>query len=179
MILIVDDDRTIRLSLGLMLRQGGYESMAVGTEEEAIQAIRGGGIELVILDMNLTLSTTGRQGIEMLQGIRILAPEVPVIMLSAWATVPLAVEGMGYGAVDFVTKPWSNRDFMARIRDILKRSKAMEDSREQAQTLEASEREAIVRALRRADGNLTEAARILGITRQSLYRRMEKFELKE
>ncbi len=179
MILIVDDDRTIRLSLSLMLKQGGFESMAVGTEEEAMAAIRRDDIELVILDMNLSLSTTGRQGIEMLQGIRILAPDVPVIMLSAWATVPLAVEGMGHGAVDFVTKPWSNRDFMARIREILKRSRAQEESNEQALTLEASEREAIVRALRRADGNLTDAARMLGITRQSLYRRMEKFGLKE
>lgn len=177
MILIVDDDRAIRLSIGLMLKQAGMEFEAVSTEEEAMAAVRRADLELVILDMNLTISTTGRQGIEMLQGIRILAPEVPVIMLSAWATVPLAVEGMGLGAVDFVTKPWSNRDFMTKIRSALKRAAdAAEASR--PGTLDETEREAIAKALRTADGNLSEAAKLLGITCQSLYRRMEKFGLK-
>ena len=167
MILIVDDDRAIRLSIGLMLKQAGMEFEAVSTEEEAMAAVRRPDLELVILDMNLTISTTGRQGIEMLQGIRILAPEVPVIMLSAWATVPLAVEGMGLGAVDFVTK----------IRTALKRAAdAAEASR--PGTLDETEREAIAKTLRTADGNLSEAAKLLGITRQSLYRRMEKFGMK-
>ena len=105
MILIIDDDSSIRLSIGLMLKQGGFDNEAASTEAEALALVRRPDLELVILDMNLTLSTTGRQGIELLRKIRILAPKVPVIMLSAWATVPLAVEGMGYGAVDFVSKP--------------------------------------------------------------------------
>lgn len=174
MILIIDDDNAIRLSIGLMLKQAGFAYEAVSTEEEAMEAVRRPGLELVILDMNLTCTTTGRQGIDMLRGIRILAPQVPVIMLSAWATVPLTVEGMNYGAVDFVTKPWSNRDFMAKIRTALKNARAAAEA-SRIDTLENTERAAIVRALRQADGNLSDAARLLGITRQSLYRRMEKF----
>lgn len=177
MILIVDDDRTIRLGIGLMLKQAGMEFLAVSTRDEAMEAVRRPDLELVILDMNLTLSTTGEQGIEMLQGIRILAPEVPVIMLSAWATVPLAVKGMGLGAVDFVTKPWSNRDFMDKIRTALRNAADRAAARRQGH-LADTEREAVARALRSADGNLSEAAKILGITRQSLYRRMNKFGLK-
>lgn len=177
MILIIDDDRAIRLALGLMLKQGGFESEAAATDDEAVDAVRRRTYELIILDLNLTLSTTGRQGIELLRKIRIFAPKTPVIMLSAWATVSLAVEGMGYGAVDFVAKPWKNSDFMAKIR------KALADAEKKAEadridTLENTEKQAIRRALRENDGNLSAAAAVLGITRQSLYRRMEKYGIK-
>lgn len=177
MILIVDDDQAIRLSIGLMLRQAGFEYEAVSDEDSAMSAVRRDDLELVILDMNLTCTTTGRQGIDMLRKIRILAPRAPVILLSAWGTVPLAVEGMGYGAVDFVTKPWANRDFMAKIRKALAAAEkaAMADT---VDTLDNTERQAIAKALRQSDGNLSEAAQLLGITRQSLYRRMEKLGIK-
>ncbi len=177
MILIIDDDQAIRLSIGLMLRQAGFEYEAVATESDAMALIRRTEPELVILDMNLTLTTTGQQGIEMLRKIKILMPSVPVILLSAWATVHLAVEGMKYGAADFVTKPWANRDFMAKIRKVLDEAgKANEAAA--VRTLDVTEREAIEKALRQADGNLSVAAQLLGITRQSLYRRMEKFGIK-
>ncbi len=177
MILIVDDDQAIRLSIGLMLRQAGFDYEAVSTETDAMTAVRRGDVELVILDMNLTLSTTGQQGIEILRKIKILAPDVPIILLSAWATVPLAVEGMKFGAADFVTKPWANRDFMAKIRKALEAAgKAADDAK--VESLDDTERHAIEKALRQADGNLSTAAQSLGITRQSLYRRMEKFGLK-
>ena len=177
MILIVDDDKAIRLSIGLMLRQGGMESVAVATEPEALDAVRRPDMELVILDLNLTCTTTGRQGIDLLRKVRILAPAVPVIMLSAWGTVPLAVEAMGYGAVDFVQKPWSNRDFMAKIRTALKNAEAKRAAKA-VDTLDNTERSTIIKALRQADGNIASAAALLGITRQSLYRRMEKFGIK-
>lgn len=177
MILIIDDDQTIRLSIGLMLRQAGFEYEAVSTESDAMAAMRRGNVDLAILDMNLTLSTTGQQGIEMLRKFKILAPTTPVIMLSAWATVPLAVEGMKYGAVDFVTKPWANRDFMAKIRKALDSAEKARES-EKVDSLDNTERLTIEKALKQADGNLSTAAQLLGITRQSLYRRMEKFGLK-
>ncbi len=177
MILIVDDDQAIRLSIGLMLRQAGFEYEAVSSEADAMAAVRGGKVDLVILDMNLTLSTTGQQGIEMLRKIKILTPAVPIILLSAWATVPLAVEGMKYGATDFVTKPWANRDFMAKIRKALDAAGKANDA-DKVESLDHTERQAIEKALRQADGNLSTAAQLLGITRQSLYRRMEKFGLK-
>lgn len=177
MILIVDDDRAIRLSVGLMLRQAGFDYEEASNEDDAMGFVRRDDLQLVILDMNLTLSTTGSQGIEMLRKIRILAPKVPVILLSAWATVPLAVEGMGFGAVDFITKPWSNRDFMAKIRRALSVGEETEKA-DRIEPLETTERNAIVKALRQADGNLSVAAKLLGITRQSLYRRMEKFGIK-
>ena len=62
MILIVDDDNAVRMSVSLALRRAGYEPWAVGSEDEALAAVRDERVELAILDMNLTLSTTGRQG---------------------------------------------------------------------------------------------------------------------
>lgn len=178
MILVIDDDRSIRMSIGLMLNQAGLESVLASTEDEAMEQVRRPDLELVILDMNLSLTTTGRQGIDMLRGIRILAPDVPVIMLTAWPTVPLAVESMKIGAVDFVSKPWSNREFMAKIRAALVQADEKARQESVTETLDTAAREAIVKALRQADGKVSDAARILGITRQSLYRRMEKLGIK-
>lgn len=177
MILIIDDDRAIRLSLSLLLERSGYKCQSVSTEEEALKAARSPELQLVILDMNLTLSTTGRQGIDLIRKLRIIAPQAPLIMLSAWGTVPLAVEGMGFGAVDFIPKPWDNRDVVAKVKRALEAAADSAAKAAEVVSLEETERRAILKALRTADGNLSEAAALLGITRQSLYRRMKKYKL--
>lgn len=175
MVLIVDDDNAVRMSIGLALTHAGLDNCAVSNETDALEAVRRPATSLVILDMNLTLSSTGQQGIEMLRKIKILRPEVPVIIITAWGTIPLAVEAMNYGAADFLTKPWSNRDLVAKVRRALAGSgNAGEPSIE---TLDDVERNAIIEALRLCDGNLSTTARRLGITRQALYRRMEKYGL--
>lgn len=123
--------------------------------------------------MNLTPSTTGQQGIEILRRFRILRPDMPVIMITGWGTIPLAVEALNYGAIDFMTKPWSNADLVAKIKKALAKSTADKAAAEHTETLDEMERNAIREALRRCDGNMSEAAKLLGITRQSLYRRIE------
>ena len=178
MILIIDDDRAVRLSLGLLFKQAGYDSQGVGSENETLALIREVCPDLILLDMNLSLSTTGRDGINLLRKIRIFRPDVPVILISAWGTIPLAVEGMGLGACDFITKPWDNRDLMAKIRKAIDAAQAASARSEPKQTLEEMERKAIIEALRNCDYNMSQAAAQLGITRQSLYRRMLKFDIK-
>ena len=175
MILIVDDDNAVRMSIGLALKRAGYESLATSTEEEVLHAVRDMNIKVVILDMNLTLTTTGQDGVEMLQKIRILRPEMPVILITAWGTIPLAVKAMNLGAFDFMTKPWSNVDLVANVRRALRLFTEKEST--EPELLEDIERHAITEALRHCDGNLSEAAARLGITRQALYRRIEKFKL--
>lgn len=171
MILIIDDDQAVRMSLSLLFRQAGYESEAVGNATDAIAAVREREPQLVLLDMNLSLSTTGRDGIELLRKIKVFCPDTPVILISAWGTIALAVEGMGYGAVDFVTKPWSNRDLMAKVRKAI----GSNEPPPAPPTLEEVERQAIIDALRRNNYNQSLAADELGITRQSLYRRIAKY----
>ena len=102
---------------------------------------------------------------------------MPVIMITGWGTIPLAVETMNLGAADFITKPWSNADLLAKIKKALAKSESEKEASERTETLDEMERDAIKDALRRCDGNLSEAAKQLGITRQSLYRRIEKFKL--
>ena len=176
MILIVDDDRAIRLSLGLMLRQAKMEYVEASDEPSALSLLRLHNPDIVLLDLNLTPSTTGRQGIEMLRKIKVLRPECEVILMSAWGTIPLAVEGMNLGAADFITKPWRNADVLAKIRAILARIDAA--NAKEPPTLEDMEREAVRNALAKCDGHIGDAAQLLGITRQALYRRLEKYGMK-
>ncbi len=177
MVLIIDDDNAVRLSIGLALRKARIESMAVGNEEDALANVRDEKIKAVVLDMNLSMTTTGRQGLELLQKIKILRPEIPVILITAWGTIPLAVKSMNLGAADFVTKPWSNEDLVKKINKALAEAEARQTEESRHETLDEMERQAIEEAIRRCDGNIALAARQLGITRQSLYRRLEKFGL--
>lgn len=177
MILIVDDDNAVRLSISLALKRAGFDTVTIGNEKDALECARNPRVRLTVLDMNLTLSTTGRQGIEMLRKLKVLRPDMPVILLTAWGTIPLAVEGMNHGAVDFMTKPWSNKELIDKIKHALAKAKVEQAERESVSTLDDMERETIVRALRLSDGNMSEAAAKLGITRQALYRRIQKFGL--
>lgn len=178
MILIVDDDVSIRSSLALMLKTAGFESRGASTEKEAFEILRSENPDLAILDMNLSLTTIGRDGIEILRKFKILRPLMPVILLTAWGTLQLAVEGMKHGASDFVTKPWSNRDFVEKIKKAMDKAEMERKAAEAVATIEDSERELVAKALNKCDGNLSAAASLLGISRQALYRRIEKYGIK-
>ena len=118
-ILIVDDDRTVRLSLGVMLRHCGFEPEAVDGAEAALASVRREAPSLILMDMNFSGATTGQDGLELLQRVRILCPETPVILMTAWGSIPLAVEGIRYGAFDFLTKPCSGPVLLQRIETAL------------------------------------------------------------
>lgn len=118
-ILIVDDDRTVRLSMGVMLRHCGFEPEAVDGAEAALVSVRREAPSLILMDMNFSGATTGQDGLELLQRVRILCPETPVILMTAWGSIPLAVEGIRYGAFDFLTKPCSGPVLLQRIETAL------------------------------------------------------------
>lgn len=119
MILIVDDDSSVRISLRLLLGRNGYDVTAVSTPGEAVDFVRSTRPDLVIMDMNYTRSTTGDEGIILLKQIKVFQPDVPVILITAWGNIPLAVEGMRAGAFDFMTKPWDNGVLLGRVADAL------------------------------------------------------------
>ncbi len=129
MILIVDDDSAIRTSLGFMLKRAGYEVQAVSGPKEAMTIVRNEEVRLILMDMNFSLSTTGEEGLTLLKQVKLFLPEVPVILMTAWGSISLAVEGMKAGAFDFVTKPWNNIALMQRIETALQLTENQETTK--------------------------------------------------
>lgn len=119
MILIVDDDIAIRHSLGLMLKRARYEVEAVASPREALDVVRRQTPQLILMDMNFSLTTSGDDGIELLKKVKVFCPDTPVILITAWGSIDLAVRGMRAGAFDFITKPWNNVVLMQRIETAL------------------------------------------------------------
>lgn len=115
MILIVDDDSAVRLSLSVLLRRAGHEVATAANAAEAADLVRKAAPALVLLDMNFSRNTDGAEGLTLLKQIRVLRPDTPVILMTAWASIPLAVEGIKAGALDFIAKPWDNRALLQRI----------------------------------------------------------------
>ena len=114
-ILIVDDDATVIASLKLLLARAGYTVAAVSRPAEAFPAVREQRPDLVLLDLNFRISTTGRDGMALLADLLGEFPDLPVIQMTGWATVQLAVEGMKGGARDFIAKPWDNVELLNAI----------------------------------------------------------------
>ena len=119
MILVIDDDISIRTSLSFMLKHAHYDVQAVASPKEAIAIVRTTAPELILMDMNYSLTTTGDEGITLLKQVKIFQPDTPVILMTAWGSINLAVKGMQAGAQDFVTKPWNNAALMQQIETAL------------------------------------------------------------
>ena len=119
MILVIDDDSAIRTSLSFMLKRAKYDVQTVASPKEAIAVVRSVAPELILMDMNFSLTTTGDEGITLLKQVKIFQPETPVILMTAWGSINLAVKGMQAGAFDFITKPWNNATLMQHIETAL------------------------------------------------------------
>lgn len=119
MILIVDDDLAIRTSLALLLKREGFQVKGAASPQDTFKILKEESPELILLDLNFSMDTSGEEGIALLKQIRSLKASVPVILITGWGTIDLAVEGMKSGARDFITKPWQNDYLMQSVRTIL------------------------------------------------------------
>ncbi|WP_295935386.1 sigma-54 dependent transcriptional regulator [uncultured Alistipes sp.] len=122
MILICDDDQTVRSTLSLVLRRGGYEVALAENPAEAVSFVRHTCPELILMDMNYSRTTTGEEGLELLSKVKVFCPGTPVILITAWGSIDLAVRGIKAGAFDFVTKPWNNLTLLETIRTAIQLS---------------------------------------------------------
>jgi len=118
-ILIIDDDRTVCSSLKLLLSRNNFEVDLIHHPIVALEKIEAFDPDLILLDMNFTIDTSGKQGIKLLKLIRENFDHTSVILMTGWATVQLAVEGMKIGAKDFIAKPWDNKELLRSINNIL------------------------------------------------------------
>lgn len=119
MILICDDDTTVCSSLSLVLGRAGYKTASVNTPSDVVDFVRHHSPSLILMDMNYSKTTSGEEGLELLRKVKIFRPEVPVILITAWGSINLAVRGIRAGAFDFVTKPWNNLALLNTIRTAL------------------------------------------------------------
>ncbi len=118
-ILIIEDDRTVCKSLELLMRKHKFACKSIHHPSEAIETIESFQPSLIIMDMNFTIDTSGRQGLKLLDQIRLHSPDIHIILVTGWATLQLAVEGMKRGAKDFIAKPWDNKHLIRSVKDLL------------------------------------------------------------
>ena len=119
MILIVDDDLAIRTSLALLLKKEGFSVKGAGSPDDAVEILQKETPELILLDLNFSIETSGDEGMDLLQRIRKMNAAIPVILITGWGTIDLAVKGMKEGARDFITKPWQNDYLLQSVKTIL------------------------------------------------------------
>jgi len=136
-ILLADDQQDIRESLRLLLKNEGYETYAAASPAEALVAIEAREFDAVLMDLNYTRDTTsGREGLDLLTAIQKVDSTLPVIVMTAWSSLELAVEAMRLGARDFLQKPWEN----ARLLSILRTQIDLRQALRRATRLEAENR---------------------------------------
>jgi len=118
-VLIVDDDLSVIASIELMLKQNGYKTLSACNPKEAMLKLENDNINLIIQDMNFSRSTSGKEGLELMKLIKSKHPTIPILLMTAWASIELAVEGIKQGANDFLTKPWDNSNLLRVIETAL------------------------------------------------------------
>jgi DNA-binding NtrC family response regulator len=162
MILIVDDDQSIVASLALVLKQAGYQSDSASTPAQALQMIGSNNFELVLQDMNFSRQTSGDEGLDLLKDIKLKKPDLPVILITAWGSIPLAVRGMRSGASDFITKPWTNQQILQSVKTVLSLAASPPERASQGMTRSELDAAYDFRSIIGSDTKLLKALEILG-----------------
>jgi DNA-binding NtrC family response regulator len=119
MILIIDDDIAVRTSLMLLLESDGYKVAGAAGPGDAMKIISKQEVELVILDLNFSADTSGKEGMELLGRIKQTNAAIPIILITGWGSIELAVQGMKAGANDFINKPWNNDHVLQSVKTLL------------------------------------------------------------
>jgi DNA-binding NtrC family response regulator len=129
-ILVADDQPDVLEALRLLLKPEGFEVVTAGSPAAVVAAVESDAPDVVLADLNYTRDTTsGREGIDLLARLQALDPTLPVVVMTAWGSVEVAVEAMRRGARDFVEKPWDNARLAATLRAQVELSRALRRSR--------------------------------------------------
>lgn len=164
----MDDNPAILTALRICLDSTFERVITLASPDSLPATLQQEKVSIVLMDMNFTLGmNTGQEGLTWLRTLRHLHPQLPVVLITAYADVQLAVNGLKYGAADFVTKPWDNDKLIGVLRDAI-------DSNREVVPLDQMEQEHVQRAVEQCRGNMSKAAEMLGITRQTLYKKLKK-----
>jgi DNA-binding NtrC family response regulator len=136
-ILVADDQTDVREALRLLLKGEGYRIDAVASPEAVMEELASGEFDILLIDLNYSRDTTsGEEGLDLLSKIQAIDSSLPVIVMTAWGSVNIAVEAMRRGARDFIQKPWENERLVSILRTQMDLSRALK----RAQHLEAENR---------------------------------------
>lgn len=167
-VLVVDDNTAILTALRYCLDTTFERILMLERPDDILKTMAQETIDIVLLDMNFTLGVnSGQEGLFWLRTIHKQHPQTPVVLLTAYADVNLAVKGLKSGAADFITKPWDNDELVRKLKDVL-------DMQNEIVSLDEMEKDHIRRTIDHCHGNLTQAAELLGITRQTLYNKIKR-----
>jgi phosphoserine phosphatase RsbU/P len=144
--LIADDQPDVLAALHLLLKSEGYQTETVTSPSAAIEAIEQRAFDLVLMDLNYARDTTsGHEGLDLLARIHALDSTLPIVVMTAWGSIELAVEAIRSGSADFIQKPWENAHLLDVVRRQLERGRELrrlrdlEFAREQLRTREMAD----------------------------------------
>jgi DNA-binding NtrC family response regulator len=128
-VLIVDDNPAVRQALELLFELNGLSSEVASSPEEALAKVASEDIGVVVQDMNFTRDTTsGKEGVALIEAIRELDPDVPILLMTAFASLEMAVELVKKGANDYVAKPWDDGKLVTTVNSLLRMRQLAQDN---------------------------------------------------
>src|SRR5260370_11504605 len=143
-VLVADDQADIREALRLLLKAEGYATEIVSNPNAALEAVQTNEFDIMLMDLNYQRDTTsGKEGMDLLQRVKAVDGKLPIVVMTAWGSVELAVEAMRRGAHDFIQKPWDN----PRVLRIIRTQVDLYRTMRRAERLEAQN--SLLRALNR------------------------------
>lgn len=176
-ILVIDDNTAVLTTLRMVLKSSFNTVVAVSDPKLIPALISQGDVDAVLLDMNFGNDRLdGQDGLFWLDRIMNrsnLENPPAVVMITAFGDINLAVQTLKKGASDFIQKPWDNNDLIAKLTEAIDKRDAR--AQKTTSTLEEMEIQTIKKALDQSERNLSEAADILGVSRQTLYNKMKRY----
>lgn len=174
-ILIVDDDSTLRERLAAAMRARGLDARTAGDYVEARRLAQADPPELAVVDLRMP----GPSGLDLIRELKAIDPETKIVVLTAYGSIATTIDAMKLGAIYYLQKPADADDVLAAFQRGSAPASAESVTEFSAPSLERVRWEHINRVLTDCEGNVSEAARRLGLHRRSLQRMLQKYPPRE
>lgn len=166
-LLVVDDNPAILTAVKICLNGVFERILTLSAPDAILTTLQQEHVDEILLDMNFVQGVnTGQEGLFWLTAIHRRHPDIPIVLVTAYADVKLAVKGLKNGAADFITKPWDNDELIRTLKDAI-------DKAGDVLPLDEMEKEHVRKVVNKCHGNMSRAAELLGITRQTLYKKYQ------
>lgn len=197
-VLVADDERDIVEAVRLLFAAHDISVLSANSPAEAVAAARVQPLDAALIDLNYEKGrTNGDQGLDLISSLRRALPALPIVVMTAWSSIELALEAMRRGARDFIEKPWDDSRLIkvmrphAELGRALRRVGELETEVKQLRSgadgatngslpsmrLMDVEGHLVRQAMEKHQGNVSRAARTLGLSRSALYRRLERHKI--